>query len=718
MKSEILTAMAMLGVGCSVAWCHFKPVEPRKTLGPDEIAVTRPGIYAERGKTYVLMSDIVSDRSALFLGEDVTLDLNGYTVRYADGGYQHVPNYSFEDGLKGWNISAAPGVKVADQRWLHPLDGNNVCRLPEGQEIASPCIELPVADRAYFAMALVASEKSVVQVRVQDENGRDVQVQYKLGSSMREGVPVTGSPRMGGGGVIGLFSGQPAGKYRILVKAVKGDAVIDCVDIRPAMDTGIGIVGKIRPFAYHKALYDGELPSFYDYSADPLALSNKPRPNLPVVTGGKVTIRNGTIRSGFEGAQSTGILCSSADTTLIVENVKFEAAGINTHAIRTDGDAQVRDCRFEIDTPFIINRHVHDMPVVIHGNRPSEVTRCEFIGGQGNLSIAGEGSVVSHNLFVNAQTVTNHYSVMVDASGVKIHDNQFRPKIGSALYIYRNQYCEVFNNTFEITAAPPNNEYATTDYSTNAIRISDYNEKEGSPKGCYGNRIYRNHIKITGVPYPQASKSYMAMAYGIFMSVGGGKNEVFDNEIVVDNRHPTPSTGEAYAFYIGGSNNGGVFHGNKVTANTPFFWIANRYGVGANVEVYNNTLIKSDKGGTFPAVRMGWNQHSASNVRFFSNRVQGMPFNIEVVDRNKASSYDIGWTLTVRTQPGIEVRVTTPDSTEVAAGRADSSGVCTLRVPVRSVRAGQTTENESITITVGTQTKTIKLTSDTEVELR
>lgn len=711
-------AIATLALTTSFAWCQYKPVTPRRQLAAGEVAVTKPGIYAGAGTTYVLMNDITSPRTALFLGKDVTLDLNGYTIRYADGAYQHVPNYSFEEGLDGWDVTHAPGARVEDQRWVHPIVGNNVCLLPEGQEIARQYVTLPEADRAYFAMALVASDKMRIRIRVQNERGEDVQVAYRVGGENRDGVPITANTRLGGGGVIGLFSGQPAGKYRILVKAVEGDAVLDCIDIRPAMDVGVGVIGTIRPYAYHKGLYDGELPMFYDYSTAPLQLSSKPRSDLPVVSGGTVTIRNGTIRSGFRGVQSTGILCSSNDTTLVIENVKFEAAGINANGLRTTGDVQMRHCRFEIDTPFIINRHVHDMAAVITGKRPSEVAYCEFIGGQGNLAISGDHSEIHHNLFVNAQTVTNHYSLGADASGLKIHNNRFEPRTGSGIYIYRNRDCEVYDNTFDITSAPPNNEYSRTDYSTSAIRISDYNESAGSPKACVNNRIYRNKIRVTGMPYPQASKGYMSMAYGVFMSVGGGQNYVYENEITVDNRHPTPDTGEAYAFYVGGSNNGGVYHDNIVTSNTSFIWIGTRYGVGSNVQVYNNTFNKAAGSKPFKAIRLGWYRYPAANVGFYSNQMNGLPFDVEILDNKRESAFEMGWTLAIHAQPGTAITVLNQQGDTAAAGATDTDGIFIARLPQVKVSGTQTITTDTYTVKSPSREARIKLTADQIIDWR
>ncbi len=710
--------IAVIGALGSTALCEYRPTTPRAELNAGEIAVTQPGIYAQPGATYVLMNDIASPRTALFLGQNVTLDLNGYSVRYADGGYEHVPNYSFEDGMKGWDVSNAPGAKSEKMRWVHPIVGESICRLPEGQEIVSPYINLPEPDRAYYAMALVAHERMQVQIKVENEKGEEVNVAFKLGDSKREGVPVKGAPRMGGGGVIGLFSGQPAGKYRIRVKALKGNAVLDCVDIRPALDAGIGVVGRIRPFAYHRALYDGDLPSFYDYSQDPLALSTRPRPDLPIVTGGTVTIRNGTIQSGFTGVQSTGLLCSSSDTTLVIENVKFKAAGINTNGLRTDGDVQMRNCLFEIDTPFIINRHGHDMAAVVGGKKPSEIAHCEFLGGQGNLSIRGDDSAIHHNRFVNEQTVTNHYSIVATADRLKIHHNRFEPRIGSGILIFRRKGIEVFDNTFNITSAPPNNEYSNADYSTSAVRITDYNAEEGSERGCFDNRIYRNTINLIGTPYPEARESYLSMGYGVFMSVGGGKNYVYDNNVVVDNQHPNSKTGEAYAFYIGGSNNGGEFYGNTVRSNSSFFWVANRYGLAQNVLIRDNTLIKTPGSKQFPAIRVGWWKYLSHNVQLFSNKVEGMSLTFEAQDTKKESEFEVGWKLTVQGSPESDVTITGPDGSIAASGKFDSDGRFATHLVTLKGKGNNTTPVGDYTIATGGKQRPISIDRDTTLDLR
>src|SRR3989339_1085081 len=120
-----------------------------------EIAGDKPGSYAEAGKTYVLTKDIASPMTPIFLGNNVTLDLNGYTVTFADGGYEPVPNYGFEEELKGWDVSKAPGAKAVSTV-VRPLVGKKFCSLPEGQEIVSGTVRLPVADRSYYATCAIS----------------------------------------------------------------------------------------------------------------------------------------------------------------------------------------------------------------------------------------------------------------------------------------------------------------------------------------------------------------------------------------------------------------------------------------------------------------------------------------------------------------------------------------------------------------------------------
>ena len=111
LASYILHTLLLASLTSTALMAQYE--QPQHRPLPDgAIPVTGPGSYDRAGSTYMLQNDIHGERSSIFLGKDVTLDLNGYTITYEDGNYQHVKNYGFEEGLKGWDVSKAPGAKI------------------------------------------------------------------------------------------------------------------------------------------------------------------------------------------------------------------------------------------------------------------------------------------------------------------------------------------------------------------------------------------------------------------------------------------------------------------------------------------------------------------------------------------------------------------------------------------------------------------------------
>lgn len=605
---------------------EYKPVQPGPV--PDGcIALSAPGRCDQPGKTYVLTRDIVSPATALFLADGVTLDLNGHSISYAAGPYQHVPNCGFEDGLAGWDVSRAAGAAVESADTVRPFVGRKILRLRAGDEIVSPYVPLPVADRSYYAMCGVLDQRMKVVIGVDDADGRPVRCEFRFGSNVRPSCPQAGSPKLGGGFVFAHLHHLPAGKYRIRVRA-ETDCLLDEVDIRPAMDVGVAVIDRVYPWAYYKCILDGDAAAFFDFLKP--GTTGDPLPALPRAAGaGTITIRNGTIRCGFDGVRSWAVQSTARQAMLVMENVKVQAAGINTNALYASR-ARIANCRFEIDTPFIIDRHrLADSPVALIEADGSEVAHCEFIGGQGNLCVMGNRDIRIHdNLFVNRQTVTNHYSLMLGrCQGARVFRNRFEPEIGSGLLMYGSGGNEVCENTFRIAAADGNCEYANADYSTNAIRITDYNAKPDPARPAVGNRIHHNHIHVTGRHYA-SYKGYVPIATALFVSVGACENHVHDNEITVDHQAPgTPA--EATAFYIGGSDNGGRYERNTITTNVPAFWIATRYGAASNVKVFDNRIVKSPNApADFQPFRLGWWRYAATHVEFRDNRFENCRFGV------------------------------------------------------------------------------------------
>ena len=81
MPRSLLTPLAALAVAATMAslcLAEYKDTTPRKPA-EGEIEVAAPGSFAQAGKTYVLTQDIDGPMTPVFLGKDVTLDLNGHT---------------------------------------------------------------------------------------------------------------------------------------------------------------------------------------------------------------------------------------------------------------------------------------------------------------------------------------------------------------------------------------------------------------------------------------------------------------------------------------------------------------------------------------------------------------------------------------------------------------------------------------------------------------
>ncbi len=619
-----------------------------------EIPVNGPGCFETPGKTYVLVNDISSPRSAVFLGRDVTLDLNGYTISFADADYGHVPNYGFEEGLEGWDLSRAPGAKLENTAETHAFIGNRILRLRKGDEIISGYVYLPVEQRSYFAMCGVTgnyysdmqgdlSRDMKISIFVDDEQGNSIECLAEYSDSVRLSCPVISrSPRLGGGFVFAHLSNLPAGKYRIRVRA-ETDCLVDEIDIRPAMDTGVGIIGKTHPTGHNDHLYHGIHSAFYDYTADISA--GKPLEGIPAVEGkGTVTIRNGTIRNAATGILSWGIQSTAEDVKLILDNVRIISSGINTIAVDA-GQAVITGCSFEIDNPFIINRHESSFYAVdLTGPRPSEVSFCRFHGGQGCLSFKGDFSAIHHNHFINRQTVTNHYSIMAMGDSSLIFENIFEPETGSGIEVYVHRGMEIFNNIFHINASPPSCEYHTH-LSTNAIRLADYGAAKGSPNGCYANRIYNNKFCINGKKF-RDYPGFVPVSNAVFYSASGGNNEIFGNEIFVNQADPDTDA-EAFAFYIGNSDGGRIYN-NRIISNVTPVWLACPYG-GAENTVFSGNIIEKARNTTadgFRAVRIGSAEERSSvaeGAEFRSNCFSGSGFDVDATDQ--LHSYMVYWTL-------------------------------------------------------------------------
>ncbi len=722
----LLLAAALPGIS---ATAQFRQSE-HKPVPDGVIAVSEPGSYDKAGATYMLTRNIESSATAVFLGKDVTLDLNGYTITYASGNYEHVINYGFEEDLKGWDVSKAPGAKIESTK-VHAFIGDKILRLRTDDEIASSYVFLPVANRSYYAMCGVTgtyyndmggdlSNDMKVSIFVDDEAGREIECITTYGDTTMVSCPVLSrSTRLGGGFVFAHLNNLPAGRYRIRVRA-ENDCLVDEIDIRPALDAGIGIVGKTHPYGHYNHLYNRNHAAFFDYTED--VNTGAPFKGIPVATGtGTVTIKNGTIINGTTGVVSFGIQSTAEDVKVIPDNLKIISSGINTIAVDVP-QATITNCSFDIKSPFIINRHGSEFYAVdLTGNKASEVSYCEFYGGQGCLSIKGMFSAIHHNHFINRQTVTNHYSIMAMGDGSKIFENLFEPEIGSGLEIFRHKDIEIFNNEFHMQASPPSCEYADH-YSTNAIRIADYGAPLGSPTGSYGNRIYNNRFYLTGRKYKEYP-DYIPMVSAVFFSTSAGDNDVFGNDIFINHKDPQ-SDAEAFAFYIGNARGGNIYNNTIVTNVTPI-WVGSSYGKAENTIISGNRIVKAENTiSDFTPVRMGSLEQPgfiATGTEFHSNEMDGLKFGIDKTPQHH--SYSVFWTLNLKmtdksgkVAAGTDVRILDKNREEVISRKVED-GFLSIELPEYTVDGDVTTLFSPYTIIAGKKKMIVDLNKNSSITL-
>jgi hypothetical protein len=720
------THLWLILICCSIPSVAQFSLPAHKRPGGSAVPVTSPGAYAVAGTTYMLVNDISAPMTAVFLGKDVTFDLNGYTIRFADGKYEHISNSGFEEGEKGWDLSKAPGARVVNTEEVHVFIGKKIMSLKKGDEITSSYIYLPIANRSYFAMCGVTGSdypemggdlknQMKVSIYVQDEDGDEIRTETSYGDTILTSCPVENrAPRLGGGFVYAHLHNLPAGRYRVRVKA-ETDCLIDQVDIRPSMDAGIAVVEKTYPQVHYDHLYEGTVSAFFDYTKD--AEKGLPADSIPVVKErGTITIRNGVIENAAEGIVSWGIQSTAENVKIILDNVKIVSSGINTIAADLP-QATITNCRFEVNNPFIINRHNSNFYAVdLRGSEASEVSFSEFFGGQGCLVFKGKKSSVHHNYFV----------IMAMGDSSRIFQNRIEPELGSGIEVYVHKFIEIFDNLIRIKTSPPTCEYGHEEYSTAAIRLADYRAKPGDPNGCYGNKVYNNKIYVEA-PSQKGVDTYVPMAWAIYYSASGGDNEIFGNEIFV-NKPELNSKVISAAFYICGGTEGfgGKFYSNTITTNVPAAWVGTMYGGAANSKIYNNTIIRSPTApADFKPFRMGWSdrpQLVAKNIEFRSNEFKACSFDIDRTGQDH--SYSVYWKLDIKVvdkagHPVSKLRVSIKDKNESTSysGQTDEHGNLNTELPEYTVSGSHIVFFSPYTLIAGKVQKEIILSKNTTVTL-
>ncbi len=576
-------------------------------------------------QTYLLLTQNVSSpMSCFFLGGNVTLDLNGFTVKFADGDYQSLSNGEFEDwswnGAKwipdNWDTSLAPGLQKKETSTDMPLVNGSLIWVPAGETLISDWIYLPIADRTYRAMvASVESSSSTgyVNLYVENQNNEIVcQVRFPPMQFRAGTVPYCN------------FNGQPAGYYRLKISP-EDDHYFDNANIIPAHDIG---VAALR--VYYTSYCDWE--SWVDATSGCIAPDYYGE--VPVVVSAYINIQNGNIESvspNYMGAvvRATSMLYS--DSALNIYNVNMKTSGIISYLIKSGIPGEISYSTFSNYQAYALNRHNSDeMPVNLAGG--TDFHHNYVYGGQGQITPRGPNVLIHDNILRNRQTVTNRYTIM-STDYTSIYNNIFDPVQGSGINLYSTNDAEIYGNTFYLSTTPCDPEYVNSDFSTSGIRINDY----GGSENTYNNQVYDNTFYITGedvVLYPNCKP----ITAGIFYSASGANNHVYNNSFYVEKTYHN-DVDPVVAFYIGSTvstevtyNNppdNPLFVNNNIEANDYGIWLGTYYGGALDIWFENTTFVGNANTYYTPtlpgsAIRLGAGSSDVRNLRLINSKFSGV----------------------------------------------------------------------------------------------
>jgi len=254
--------------------------------------------------------------------------------------------------------------------------------------------------------------------------------------------------------------------------------------------------------------------------------------------------------------------------------------------------------------------------------------------------------------------------------------------------------------------------------------VADYGAALGSPRGCFGNRIYNNTFHIRGKKFKEYP-DYIPMAAAFFFSTSAGDNDVFGNDIFIQQDNPETDA-EAYAFYIGNAL-GGKLYNNRITTNVTPIWVACGYGSATGTLIAENTISSSPVSKTsFKPVRMGWIERAdclAKEIEFRSNSFEGIDFAIDATEQHH--SYSVFWTLGVHVAdkagnklPGAELKILDKNGEDVFTGITGENGSIELELPEYTLDGDQLTYVSPYTVIVHKKKHTLSLSKNTDINIK
>jgi len=560
---------------------------------------------------FLLMGNIKSTSTGAVFGFDAAnpsvdaktvFDLNGYTITYSSANYETIPNNGFEkwndiNTPQDWTVISGVVEQRSTKYWM-PMSGEYLLYTENPLIIKSSPIYLPLK-RAYNAYVTIGRAKDTdITLEVLNSNDQVI-------------CSITKPGFFRGQTIACRFDLDNPGYYYIRL-STQGYAYFDLNGIVPIDDHGIGVftAWSLNPNnSRHKAVVENfqglDIPASGDHAYPD-------RLNV-------FEIKNGNIIAGHENQASYGVYISGT-TKLIMHDVKIFANGIKSHSVKAGGE--IYNNYLEVNMPWYFARESTEEENVIleygmfFGN--------SAINGQGVIRLDGEGTKIFNNYLRNNAQATNHYAIIHSgATNPVIHDNIFDPVEGSGILTYVGHGYRIFNNTFNVKTAPCNVEYINEDYSTNGIRMNDYNSGDN-----YDNWVYDNIFNIVGENFETAWEKCMPVTTGIFYTASGVDNKIYNNKFNITKTN-SDEKAPVYGLYIGGEVynkpvNNKLIYDNYFETNDKAIWISTFYGSASDLWLENNTFNRIENKYYTPvmpeaAIQMGHTGKIAKNLRLINN---------------------------------------------------------------------------------------------------
>lgn len=497
------------------------------------------GYLSTPNTTYVLKNNVISDGSCFFItAENVTLDLNGYTVTYDNGSPLAVANGNFEN-LDGWDFSAAPDAQIVAGSYVKPVtvfSGGRSLRLavPAMDQSVKSTVPLKLKPNTTYSLSAMFYNQSndpvTIYVAIDGTGVKATQTGFTWRGFQYRNVTFTTDADPAPATITAGISGGTTGK--------SGYVYIDDIRIQRTKLAGVAV----GPAAWQKQNVISDVTRFGNANY--------------------ATIKNGKIVQGGGGSDFSNCITvmENSGAGWKVNGMELRASGANSKALRSLNARNVE----------ISNNHIYNPQRVI-------TSRDAFDGAAVKIEYPGYGNRIYQNTVHEGIQTAFYLPQTAGQPQNQIYDNTIE---------LQSRY----TNDFAIVAGG-------AAIHGNSINCgSGDNSCRGIAIGGTGTTVYNNTVNVQQLPRNQEYNGCQAAgAYGMQMESSTHNIDVYGNTV-------TANAGqcEAYAFRANPLAEKGTGSSDNLVHDNTFIAISNgtaraaaiKYSAinATDLKVFNNTF--------------------------------------------------------------------------------------------------------------------------------